>query len=152
MKIVSLVGTRLEFIQAWPVSRALRQRYTEVLIHTGQHYDYEMSNVFFDELELPEPNYSLGVGSGSSAVQTAQILLHIEKVLIHEQPNYVIVRGDTNSTLAGALAAAQLRIPIVHIEAGMRNISRTMPEEVNRIIVENTSGSASKRCLRPWRT
>src|SRR5437868_4357733 len=127
MKILSVVGARPQFIKAAPVGRALRQAdITEVLLHTGQHYDHSMSTVFFSELGIPEPQYNLGVGSGSHAVQTAAMLTGIEDVLQKEQPNTVLIYGDTNSTLAGSLAAAKLGVPVAHVEAGLRSYNRSM--------------------------
>ncbi len=139
MKVLSVVGARPEFIQASPVSRALRHDHDEVLVHTGQHYDFLMSQVFFQELDIPRPDYHLGVGSGSHARQTGDMLGSLEQVMLDERPDWVIVRGDTNSTLAGALVAAKLGIPLAHIEAGARSFNRAMPEEINRVIVDRIS-------------
>jgi len=137
MKIVSVVGARPEFIQAMPVSRAICASHQEILVHTGQHYDYKMSQQFFDELEIPSPHYNLGVGSASQSRQTAEIMVSMEEVLLKEMPDYVIVRGDTNSTLSAALVASKLGIPYAHIEAGERSFNRHMPEEVNRLVVDS---------------
>ena len=136
MKILSVVGARPEFIQAMPVSRALRAKHKEILVHTGQHYDYKMSQTFFDELDIPVPNYNLGVGSASQAQQTAEIMIEMEKVVLQEKPDIVIMRGDTNSSLAAALVASKLNIPFAHIEAGERSFNRDMPEEINRLVAD----------------
>ena len=139
MKIVTVVGARPQFIKAAVVSHVLRAKHTEILVHTGQHYDYNMSRQFFDELSIPAPKYNLGIGGGSHGEMTGRMLIEIEKVLQRENPDWLLVYGDTNSTLAAALAAAKLHIPICHVEAGTRTHSRTNPEEINRICTDHVS-------------
>lgn len=139
-KIVTVIGARPQFIKAAEVSRAFAAAgVEEQILHTGQHYDHAMSDVFFEELGIPKPRYHLGVGSGAHGAQTGQMLEGVERVLINERPDGLLVYGDTNSTLAGALAAAKLHIPVFHIEAGLRSFNRRMPEEINRVLTDHTS-------------
>ena len=139
MKIASVVGARPQFIKAAPVSRELRQHNEEILVHTGQHYDANMSDVFFAALDIPAPDYNLGVGSASHAQQTADMMKGLEDVFEKESPEFVLVYGDTNSTLAGALVAAKMGLPLGHVEAGLRSYNRSMPEEANRVVTDHVS-------------
>lgn len=139
MKILTVVGNRPQFIKAAAVSRPLRQEHSEILIHTGQHFDDELSRVFFEELGLPSPDRELGIARGSNTSQMARMLQALEPVVSEVGPDVVLIYGDTNSTLAGALAGAQARIPVAHIEAGMRSFDRSMPEELNRVLADHAS-------------
>lgn len=136
---MTVVGARPQFVKAAPLSRALRKRLREILVHTGQHYDREMSAAFFEQLGLPAPNHHLGIGSGSHARMTGRMLEALERVMVGTSPDLVLVLGDTNSTLAGALAAAKLGIPVAHVEAGLRSFDPRMPEEVNRRLTDHLS-------------
>jgi UDP-GlcNAc3NAcA epimerase len=137
--VATIIGARPQFVKAAPVSRALQAKFTEVIIHTGQHYDASMSDIFFDELNLRRPDHNLGIGGGSHGEQTGRMLIEIEKTLLEIKPDIVLVYGDTNSTLAGSLVAAKLHIPVAHIEAGLRSYNRDMPEEINRVVCDHLS-------------
>ncbi len=141
-KIISVVGARPNFMKVAPIYRALKKyedKIEHLICHTGQHYDEKMSKVFFDDLELPKPDYYLGIGSGSHAEQTAKVMIEFEKVLLKEKPDMILVVGDVNSTIACSLTASKLHIKTVHVEAGLRSGDRKMPEEINRILTDSIS-------------
>jgi UDP-GlcNAc3NAcA epimerase len=140
VKIASVVGARPQFIKAWPVSRQLRQfGHTQTIVHTGQHYDHLMSDVFFDEMGIDRPDHFLEIGSGSHGDQTGRMMIAIEQTLLRERPDWVLVYGDTNTTLAAAIAACKLNIRLAHVEAGLRSYNRSMPEEHNRVLTDHCS-------------
>ena len=139
MKVLTVVGARPQFIKAAVVSHVLRKRHTEILVHTGQHFDYNMSAQFFEELDIPDPEYNLGISGGSHAQMTGKMMIALEEVLIKEAPDWLLVYGDTNSTLAAAITAAKLHIPICHVEAGARTHCMTNPEELNRICTDHVA-------------
>lgn len=142
-KIVTIIGARPQIIKAAAISRAIKNSFSaeikEIIVHTGQHYDENMSKIFFDELGIPKPHYNLKIGSGSHGLQTAEMIKGIEEILIKEGPSYLLIYGDTNSTVAGSLAASKIHIPVIHIEAGLRSYNKSMPEEINRILSDHVS-------------
>lgn len=146
MKILTVVGARPQFIKAAVVSHVLRKEHTEIIVHTGQHFDDNMSALFFRELDIPEPDYNLGISGGTHAQMTGRIMIAVEDVLLKEKPDWLLIYGDTNSTLAAALAAAKLHIPICHVEAGARTHSMTNPEEINRICADHVSSLLLTSC------
>lgn len=138
-KVLTIAGTRPQLVKVAAVSRVLRETFEEVLVNTGQHYDYNMAGVFFDELNIPKPDYDLGIGSDTHGRQTGRMMIAVEEVIEKEKPDAILVYGDTNSTLAGAIVASKLHIPIIHIEAGLRSYNKEMPEELNRIMTDHIS-------------
>src|SRR5574344_185985 len=139
MKLVTVVGARPQFIKAAVGSRVLRKEHQEILVHTGQHHDANMSDVFFEEMDIPRPDYNLGIAGGSHGQMTGKMLMAIEELLLQEKPDALLVYGDTNSTMAAALAAVKLHIPVIHVEAGLRSFNMAMPEEINRILTDRIS-------------
>lgn len=143
LKLLTIIGARPQIIKAAALSRAIKNKYSdkirEIIVHTGQHYDENMSQVFFDELDIPHPHYNLNSGSGAHGIQTASMIVGIEDILLKEKPNCIILYGDTNSTLAGSIAASKIQVPIIHIEAGLRSFNKAMPEEINRIMCDHVS-------------
>ena len=143
LKILNIIGARPQIIKAAAISRAIKNHFSnqieDIIVHTGQHYDENMSEVFFTEMGIPKPKYNLNVGSASHGVQTAEMLKGIESIIFTEKPNVVLVYGDTNSTLAAAVAAAKLHVPVAHVEAGLRSFNKSMPEEINRITCDHAS-------------
>jgi UDP-N-acetylglucosamine 2-epimerase len=139
VRILTVVGARPQFIKCAVVSRALRARHEEILVHTGQHHDYGMSELFFEQLAIPEPDLNLGIAGGTHGEMTGRMIESLERVMVKQMPDAVLVYGDTNSTMAGALAAAKLHIPVAHVEAGLRSFNRRMPEEINRVVTDHVS-------------
>ena len=150
-KILTIIGARPQIIKAAAISRAIKNSFSEkslnviclanakVIVHTGQHYDENMSEVFFEELQIPSPNYNMNIGSGKHGQQTAKMIEGIEKILLDEKPDVLLIYGDTNSTLAGSVAASKIHVPIAHIEAGLRSFNKSMPEEINRVLSDHVS-------------